>query len=257
MKIITWNVNGLRAIWKKGNLQELIEKENPDILCIQETKSEKDQLTKEMLEYGGYFKYFESSKMRKGYSGVSVYSKVEPQNISYTLGYPEEEFLDNEGRTLVLEYDKFFVMNCYWPNGGKSDDHFQYKLEYYSKFLNVAKKLEKQKPVIFLGDVNATRTDIDLARPKENAGGLGCTVEERDLLAQYSENFIDIWRDRNPEVQKYTWWDQKSRARDRDIGWRIDYIFISKILDKKVKSIEILSDQLGSDHCPVALELDI
>jgi exodeoxyribonuclease-3 len=261
MKIITWNVNGLRAIWKKGALQELIKNENPDIIGLQETKSEVEQLTDETKDAGGYFSFFESSTMRKGYSGVAIYSKTQPKEVKGILGnilkLSTEEFLDNEGRFIMAEYEKFYLLNCYWPNGGKSPEHFLYKLEYYKKFLELAKKLEKQKPVIFMGDINATVADIDLARPKENAGELGCTPEERAELAKYCENFLDTWRDANPLKQEYTWWDMKTRARERNVGWRIDYIFVSKTLKDKIKRIEILGSHLGSDHSPVVLEIDL
>ena len=166
-------------------------------------------------------------------------------------------FLDNEGRTIVAEYENFYLINCYWPNGGKSEEHFNYKLEYYKKFLELARKLEKKKPVIFCGDVNATVADIDLARPKENEGHVGCTPEERDLLTEWKKHFLDIWREHNPKKEEYTWWDMKTRARDRNIGWRIDYFFISKSLESKVKKIKILGDQFGSDHCPLILEIDL
>ena len=257
MKIITWNVNGIRAIWKKGALQELIKKESPDILGIQETKAEVEQLTDETRNHEGYFTFFESSTVRKGYSGVSIYTKIKPTKISGTMGYRESEFLDNEGRTLVAEYEKFYLINCYFPNGGKSPEHFEYKLKYYNHFLKLAKKLEKAKPVIFLGDVNCAQEEIDLARPKENEKHVGFTLPEREWVRKFSENFIDIWRIKNPEKKEYTWWDMKSGARLRNIGWRIDYIFISKNLQNKVKSIEILGDQMGSDHCPVVLEIDL
>ncbi|MFO0743947.1 MAG: exodeoxyribonuclease III [Candidatus Paceibacterota bacterium] len=255
MKIITWNVNGLRAIEKKGELDNLIKKYNPDILCLQETKSEMEQLHDNTKNKEGYYSFFESSKMRKGYSGVAIYTKIHPVKVTGTMGYKEEEFLDNEGRTIIAEYQDFYLINCYWPNGGKSEEHFNYKLEYYKRFLDLARKLEKKKPVIFCGDVNATVADIDLARPKENAGHVGCTREERDLLADFKKYFLDIWREENPKKEEYTWWDMKTRARDRNIGWRIDYFFISKILKNKVKQIKILGDQLGSDHCPVFLEI--
>ncbi len=255
MKIITWNVNGLRAVWKKGELQNLIKKYQPDILGIQETKSHIEQLTDDTKNHDGYFTYFESATMRKGYSGVAIYSREEPLEVKATLG--DKTFTDDEGRTIVAEYEDFYLMNCYWPNGGKSPEHFQYKLQYYQKFLKLAKKLEKEKPVIFLGDVNATVADIDLARPKENAGHVGCTPEERALLKQYTESFIDTWRTAYPDKVEYTWWDMKSHSRDRNIGWRIDYIFVSKELWSKVTNIEILGNVYGSDHCPVMIELDM
>lgn len=257
MKIITWNVNGLRAIEKKGELNNLIKKYKPNIIALQETKSEIEQLKDETKDKAGYYSFFESAKNRKGYSGVAIYTKEHPKNVQGTMGYKEKDFLDNEGRTLIAEYQDLYFINCYFPNGGKSEEHFNYKLDYYKKFLNLVRKLEKKKPVIFCGDVNATVGDIDLARPKENAGHIGCTVEERDLLAEFKKYFLDIWRENNKDKQEYTWWDMKTRARERNIGWRIDYFFISKSLEKKVKKIKILGDQYGSDHCPVFLEIDL
>lgn len=255
MKIITWNVNGLRAIEKKGELDNLINKFSPEIIALQETKSEIEQLKDDTKDKKGYYSFFESAKNRKGYSGVAIYSKENPKKVKATMGYNEKDFLDNEGRTLIVEYKDFYLINCYFPNGGKSNEHFLYKLEYYKRFLKLALKLEKEKPVIFCGDVNATVEDIDLARPKENAGKLGCTKEERDLLKEWKKYFIDIWRERNPNRQMYTWWDMKTRARERNIGWRIDYFFISKSLEKKVKDVNILNDIYGSDHCPVLIDI--
>lgn len=260
MKIISWNVNGIRAIWKKSKLQELITIHNPDILILQETKSTPDQLTIEMTNIEGYLSFFESSSMRKGYSGVAIYTKIinyTPIKVSGTLGLKVDKFLDNEGRTLIAEYDKFYLMNCYWPNGGKSLDHYNYKLEYYDHTLKIMQKLEKTKPVIFAGDINATVSDIDLARPKENKDKLGCTKPERDRLSQFKDKFVDTYRCVNGDKIKYTWWDMKTRSREKNVGWRIDYFFVSKSLENKIKSADILDDFLGSDHCPIVLELDI
>jgi exodeoxyribonuclease-3 len=173
------------------------------------------------------------------------------------MGYKETEFLDNEGRTLVAEYPDFYLINCYFPNGGKSPEHFEYKLEYYKNFLKLARKLEKKKPVIFCGDVNTAVEEIDLARPKENQNHVGFTIVERNEIKEFKKYFIDIWREKNPQKEEYTWWDQKTGARERNIGWRIDYFFISKSLEKKVKKIKILSEIYGSDHCPLLLDIEI
>ncbi len=255
MKIITWNVNGIRAIWKKEDLQALIKKEKPDILCLQETKANVEQLEDDTKNHEGYYTFFESSTIRKGYSGVSIYSKNQPIKVTGTLGV--KSFRDDEGRTIVAEYSKFYIVNCYFPNGGKSPEHFAYKLDYYKHFLELVNKLEKSKPVIFMGDVNCAQEEIDLARPKENANSVGFTLPEREEVRKFSESFVDVWRQENPGVSEYTWWDMKSGARARNIGWRIDYIFISKSLQNKVKQIKILGDQFGSDHCPVFLEIDL
>ena len=250
MKIITWNVNGLRAVEKKGELDSFIKKYSPDIFCLQETKSEVGQLHNDLKNKKGYFSFFESSQIRKGYSGVATYTKINPEKVTRS---PLSKITDNEGRTLMTEFKDFYLLNIYFPNGGKSEEHFAYKLEYYKEILSLCRRLEKKKPVIFCGDVNATVNDIDLARPKENQGHIGCTPEERDLLSEFKKYFTDIWREKNKDKQEYTWWDMKTRARDRNIGWRIDYFFISKSLEKKVKKIKILGDQFGSDHCPVLL----
>lgn len=253
MKIISWNVNGIRAVSKKENWKEVLAM-SPDILAIQETKATPDQLTTEVLNPEGYFSYFDSSKIRKGYSGVAVYTKVEPEKVEYGLG---ADHMDLEGRLLTLHFKDFIIMNCYWPNGGKSDEHFLYKLDYYDQFLKRAKTLEKKKPVIFVGDINATVADIDLARPKENAGKLGCTDDERSRLAKFVDSFTDTFRFVNGEKVQYTWWDMKTRARERNVGWRIDYIFTSKALEKNIKKAEIVDTVYGSDHCPILIEVTL
>ncbi len=251
MKIISWNVNGIRAVSKKDNWEEVFAL-SPDILAIQETKATPDQLTDEIRSPKGYFSYFDSSKIRKGYSGVAVYTKIEPEKVEYGLG---QDDMDLEGRLLTLYFKDFIIMNCYWPNGGKSDEHFLYKLDYYDQFLKRAKMLEKKKPVIFVGDINATVADIDLARPKENAGKLGCTEDERSRLAKFTEAFIDTFRYKHGNAVKYTWWDMKTRARERNIGWRIDYMFTSKSLEKNIQKADICDYIEGSDHCPTLLLL--
>jgi exodeoxyribonuclease-3 len=208
-----------------------------------------------MKKYAGYYSYFESSSMRKGYSGVAIYSKEKPLSVQNGLGV--KGFLDNEGRTIIAEFETFFVINCYFPNGGKSDEHYEYKLEYYAHFLKLAQKLEKKKPVIFTGDINATNADIDLARPKENAGKLGCTDRERAALLKFTDSFIDTYRHVNGDKVQYTWWDMKTRSREKNVGWRIDYFYTSKSLSGQIKNAIILDGVLGSDHCPIILEVDL
>ena len=246
-------MNGLRAVTKKDNWEEVL-KLSPDILAIQETKAEPEQLTEKVRNIDGYYSYFDSSKIRKGYSGVAVYTKEKPEKVEYGLG---KDHMDMEGRLLTLYFKEYIIMNCYFPNGGKSDEHFLYKLDYYDQFLKHAKSLEKKKPVIWMGDINATVADIDLARPKENAGKLGCTEDERTRLAKFCEAFIDTFRYKNGNEVKYSWWDMKTRARDRNIGWRIDYVFVSKVLENKISRADILTEVYGSDHCPVILEVKI
>lgn len=256
MKLVSWNVNGIRAGFNKDTFKQVFEM-GADVVAVQETKCEPTQLKLEQLNYYGYSSVFESAKNRKGYSGVAVY--VRP-GINYKVVHAtlnKKDFYDEEGRTLVLEFDKFYFINCYWPNGGKSEEHYEYKLEYYKHFLELAKKLEKKKDVIFCGDINATNADIDLARPKENAGKLGCTESERKALAKFVDNFVDTYRHINGDKVQYTWWDMKTRSREKNVGWRIDYFYTSKSLEKKIVNAQIHDDILGSDHCPISIDVKI
>lgn len=252
MKIISFNVNGIRACHKKGALAELLSL-NADIIGIQETKSTPDQLTEEILKPKGYFSYFDSSKERKGYSGVGVYTKVEPLSVHYGLGNDE---YDVEGRCLTLIFKDFAFVTAYFPNGGRDADHFQFKLRYYDKFLEHVKKLEKKyKHVIFCGDLNVAHKEIDIARPKENANQVGFLPIERAWVDRVIDSgFIDTYRTEHSDTVMYSWWDQKSGARARNVGWRIDYIFVSKSLSKNFKKSKILTDFMGSDHAPVFVE---
>lgn len=269
LKLISWNVNGLRAVWNKGAIQDFIKKEDPDILCLQEIKCLEEQLTEEQKSLifdnidRNYIGVFESAKNRKGYSGVAIFAKkslgIFDQNNPFkllhaTLG--KKDFYDEEGRTLVVEFANFYLINCYFPNGGKSEEHYEYKIQYYKHFLSLAKKLEKVKPVIWCGDVNATNSDIDLARPKENKDKLGCTVPERKALKDFTDNFLDTYRYINGDKIQYTWWDMKTRSRDKNVGWRIDYFYTSSILAQQIKQAKILDDVFGSDHCPISLQVD-
>jgi exodeoxyribonuclease-3 len=265
MKLISWNVNGIRAGFKKDTLKQAFEM-GAEVIALQETKCNPNQLSEEQLNYYGYKSVFETATNRKGYSGVAVYTTLPFTLLHATLN--KKDFYDEEGRTLVIEFEKFYFINCYFPNGGKSDDHYKYKLEYYDHFLNLAQKLEKKKhkdkkgvefskPVIFTGDINATNADIDLARPKENAGKLGCTGAERAHLKNFTDNFVDSYRKINGNKIQYTWWDMKTRSRDKNVGWRIDYFYTSKSLDKKITGAKIHDDIMGSDHCPISLEVKL
>lgn len=257
MKIISWNVNGIRAAFNKDTLKQAFDELGGDVIALQEIKCTIDQLTENQLNYKGYSMVLESARNRKGYSGVAVYVRA---GINYKVLHAtlnKKGFYDEEGRTIVLEFDDFYLINCYWPNGGKSPEHYQYKLEYYDHFLKLAQKLEKAKPVIFLGDVNATNADIDLARPKENKDKLGCTTPERERLAKFYKNFIDTYRYINGDKIQYTWWDMKTRSREKNVGWRIDYIYTSQSLKDKIKNATIEDQTLGSDHCPITLDIDL
>jgi exodeoxyribonuclease-3 len=255
MKIISYNVNGIRASAKKGAFADLLLLD-ADIIGIQETKSTPDQLDQSLISPSGYFSYFDSSKIRKGYSGVAAYTKVKPNKVDYGLG---EESFDEEGRCLTLHFDTFAFVTAYFPNGGRDEEHFQFKLAYYDKFLAHVKKLEKKyKHVIFCGDLNVAHNEIDLARPKENSKQIGFLPVERAWVDKVEEaGFVDTFRHLHPTEAKYSWWDQKTRSRERNVGWRIDYVFVSQSLVKNIKKAEILNDFLGSDHCPVSLTIDL
>ncbi len=256
MRIISWNVNGLRAVHKKGNWDWIV-KESPDIFCLQEIKAEAEQLPEEVLSLPGYFSYFNSSKGRKGYSGVAIYSKIEPHKVQYDLGIPE---MDQEGRLIVAYFDDFVLLNCYFPNGGGGPARLEYKLTYYNHFLALIKKLTKEgRSVIFCGDVNTAHTEIDLARPKENKENTGFLPIERAWMDKLVKaGYVDIWRHMHPhDLNAYTYWDMKSYSRDRNVGWRIDYFFIDSKLISSVKKTTIHKEIIGSDHCPLELNLEL
>ncbi len=255
MKIISFNVNGIRASHKKGALQEVF-KLGADIIGIQETKSTPGQLTEEITSPSGYTSYFDSSKERKGYSGVAVYTKIKPEKVEYGLGIEE---YDTEGRCLTLIYKDFAFVTAYFPNGGRDEEHFQFKLRYYDLFLKHVQKLEKKYgKVIFCGDLNVAHCEIDIARPKENANQIGFLPIERAWVDRViSAGFIDTFRTLHPSEVRYSWWDQKSGARARNVGWRIDYVFVSQSLKNSYTEATIMDDFLGSDHCPVSLDVNI
>lgn len=255
MKIISWNTNGLRATVKQGYFFPLFKKYNPDILCLQETKSEPDQLGDETKNVPGYYSYFSYSKIKKGYSGVAIYTREKPLKVFYGMG--KKEF-DDEGRIIGAKFKNFTLINCYFPNGGAGSDRLKYKLEFYEAFLKFILSLRKNgEHVIFCGDVNTAHTEIDLARPKENIENTGFLPIERAWLDKVVKNdFIDIYRHFYPNKKDaYTYWDQKTRARDRNVGWRIDYFFADKKIVSKIKNTEILFDYYGSDHCPISLDM--
>jgi exodeoxyribonuclease-3 len=256
MRIISWNVNGLRANVKKGGFDWFIN-ESPDIYCIQETKSRPDQLEHGVLNPQGYHSYFDHSKLRQGYSGVAVYSKIKPNKIEYGLGKQE---LDQEGRFLALFFDDFLLINTYIPNGGGGPERLKYKLEYYDYFLKYIEKHRKSGlNIIFCGDINTAHAEIDLARPKENQENTGFLPIERAWIDNVIEHgYVDIFRNLHPEkVGAYSYWDMKTFARERNVGWRIDYFFINKEIVKKVKDCKILENIMGSDHCPIELKIEL
>lgn len=255
MKLISWNVNGIRAAHKKGALRELFALD-ADIIGIQETKSTPDQLGPEITSPVGYYSYFDSSKERKGYSGVAVYTKIQPEKVEYGLG--KEEY-DTEGRCLTLHFKDFAFVTAYFPNGGRDEEHFQFKLRYYDLFLKYVQKLEKTyDKVIFCGDLNVAHNEIDLARPKENSKQIGFLPIERAWVDRViAAGFIDTFRLKHPEEIKYSWWDQKTHSRERNVGWRIDYFFVSRGLINTIGTADIVDTMIGSDHAPVILEVKL
>lgn len=251
-RILSWNVNGLRAVWKK-NFKEWLEQDGTDILCLQETKAQPDQLVDEIKNIDGYKSYYFSAG-KKGYSGVAVYTKLEPLNVKY--GFNNAEF-DSEGRVLELEFEKFVLFNVYFPNGGRGPERVDYKLRFYDELFKRVEQIRKlKKNVIVVGDYNTAHKEIDLARPGPNSKVSGFLPEERawvDKLIGYG--YIDIFRTFNDQPGQYTYWDVFTKARERNSGWRIDYFLISSEMKELVVDASIHSAVLGSDHCPIELTL--
>jgi exodeoxyribonuclease-3 len=252
MRLLSWNVNGIRSVHKKGFCKWFGD-ESPDILCIQETKAQEDQIPLEIRSPPGYHAYF-SSAMRKGYSGVALFSREEP--ISITRDF-DGRFGD-EGRIIIAEYQAFTLFDIYFPNGKSSPERLAYKMAFYAAFLSsVRGMIEEGRSVVVCGDVNTAHQAIDLARPKENVKISGFLPEERAALDLWIESgLVDTFRLFTEEGGHYTYWDLKTRARDRNVGWRIDYFFVSRNLAPAVKYAFILPDIMGSDHCPIGIEIE-
>ena len=249
MKIISWNVNGIRAVLKKGFL-DFVEKENPDILCLQETKAHPEQVDISLSQYPHH--YWNSAE-KKGYSGTAIFSKVEPISMTEKIGH---EF-DSEGRVIALEFEKFYLVNVYTPNSGRGLVRLELRQEWDYKFSKFLKNLEKKKPVILCGDLNVAHKEIDLKNPKSNYNKTaGYTQVEIDGIQNYiDKGFVDTFREFNKEPGNYTYWSYMFQARQKDIGWRIDYFLVSKTFMKNIKKSFILKDVMGSDHCPVGVEV--
>ncbi|QAT40031.1 exodeoxyribonuclease III [Clostridium sp. JN-9] len=253
MRIYSWNVNGIRAIAKK-NFFSWIDEEKPDILCVQETKLQEADLNEKLKNIDGYYSYFSFAE-RKGYSGVATYSKVKPVSCSHGFGI---EKFDCEGRVLETEFEDFTLLNIYFPNGQKDDERLKYKMDFYDAFLNYANDLVKSgKKLIICGDYNIAHTEMDIKNAKANSDTSGFLPIERQWIDKYIENgYYDTYRYINPEEVKYSWWSYRFKARERNTGWRIDYHFVSKNLIDKVKDAKILTDVMGSDHCPIMVEVE-
>ena len=253
MRLVSWNVNGIRAVQKKGFL-DWFASETPDILCIQETKAHVSQLSPELTSVAGYSAYF-SAPERKGYSGVALYTREEPQSVTYGLGI---ERFDSEGRTIVADFGEFVLFDIYFPNGKRSEERLRYKMDFYDAFLDRVNALKADgRHVVVCGDVNTAHKEIDLARPKENAKISGFLPEERAWMDKFlSDGYVDTFRAYNQEPENYSYWDQVSRARDRNVGWRIDYFFVDDGLAGRLDNAFILPEVMGSDHCPVGIEVN-
>ncbi len=252
MKLYSWNVNGLRAALKK-NFRDWLLASEADVVCLQETKAMPEQIPDDDREPADFSSLWCSSTVKKGYSGVATYYRQEP--LSHGQELPDEQF-QGEGRLLLCEYPQFFLFNVYFPNGQMNDDRLQYKLAYYDAFLNHAQELRKQKPIVVCGDFNTAHKEIDLARPKQNEETSGFLPIERQWLDKLvSHGYLDTFRMFEPGPDNYTWWSFRANARAKNVGWRIDYFFVSDELEKNVKRAWIESDVTGSDHCPLGLEL--
>ena len=252
MNIFSWNVNGIRAVKKKGFL-DFISDYSPDILCLQETKAHVEQLGDDLLNIPGYLSIFDSPKYKKGYSGVAIYTKEEPRNVSTTLDSDQD--LDDEGRTLIAEYDKFILLNFYFPNGQMNDIRLDYKFRFHDAAYDMFVKLKrKKKNIIICGDYNIAHNEIDLRHPKPNENTSGFLRIERDWLDKFQKKgFVDTFRYFYPNEVKYSWWTYMRNARQNNAGWRIDYFWVSQI--DKIKDAQIHNDVFGSDHCPVSISL--
>lgn len=254
MKIISWNINGIRAIVKKGFF-ESIKRLNPDILCLQETKAQDDEVVKALAPIDGY-RHFYNSAHKKGYSGTALLSKSEPSNVILDMDISQH---DAEGRVQCAEYESFYLVNVYVPNSGQQLDRLGYRKEWDADFLKYLKDLEKKKPLIACGDFNVAHRPIDLKNDKSNYNKTaGYTQIEIDGMDNFLDSgFVDAFRFLHPNEVAYTYWSYRFKARERNTGWRIDYFLLSNSLREKVKAVNIYSDVMGSDHCPIGLEIDL
>ena len=255
MKLISWNVNGLRAAMTKG-FEEFFKKENADIFCIQETKMQESQIDeniKNML--GDYYVYWNSAE-KKGYSGTAIFSKIKPINVTYGIGIEEH---DKEGRVITLEFKEFYMVTIYTPNSKRELERLEYRQIWEDEIRKYLSELDKRKPVIMCGDLNVAHKEIDLKNPKTNRRNAGFTDEERNKMTELLDNgFVDSFRYLYPDKEEcYTWWSYMFHAREKNVGWRIDYFIVSEKIKHKIEEAKIYQDILGSDHCPVGLEIKV
>lgn len=254
MKLISWNVNGLRAAMQKG-FSDFFKQADADIFCIQETKMQEDQIDISIQGlFQNYYSYWNSA-IKKGYSGTAVFTKQKPLSVTYGIGKEEH---DQEGRIITLEFENFYLVNCYTPNSKRELERLSYRMVWEDEIRQYLKQLDAVKPVIYCGDFNVAHEEIDLKNPKTNHHSAGFTDEEREKMTQLlSEGFTDSFRYLYPNQENaYTWWSYMFHAREKNVGWRIDYFIVSKTIEKNIKASIIYSDVLGSDHCPIGLEID-
>jgi exodeoxyribonuclease-3 len=253
VRLVSWNVNGIRAVLKKDFMASL-QSMQTDILCLQETKAQDDQVAEALSELKGYHLYSNSAE-KKGYSGTAILTRIKPKSVQYDMGIAEH---DNEGRVITAEFESFFLLTVYTPNSGSELKRLEYRQQWDADFLRHIKQLESVKPVVVCGDLNVAHKDIDLARPKPNYNkSAGYTQQEIDGMDRYiAANLIDTFRHQNPESIKYSWWSYRAGARVKNVGWRIDYFLVSSSLKNRILHTDILTDIMGSDHCPVLLDLD-
>jgi exodeoxyribonuclease-3 len=252
MKIYSWNVNGIRAIKDKGFIEWIL-KEQPEVLCVQETKIQEIQISEELKNIEGYYSYFSCAE-KKGYSGVGIYTKQKPISVCYGIGI---ERFDSEGRIVIAEFEKFTLLNIYFPNGQKDEIRLIYKMEFYDALLDYCEKLrEKGKKLIICGDYNTAHKAIDLKNPKANEKYSGFLPIERAWMDKFiSYGYVDTFRYLHLEEVKYSWWSYRFKAREKNVGWRIDYFFVTEDLLCEVKEADILNEVVGSDHCPVSINV--
>ena len=252
LKLASWNVNGLRACMGKG-FPQFLEEESPDVLCLQETKMQREQAD---FQFPGYHEYWNSATTRKGYSGTAIFSKTEPLSVTYGIG--REEF-DGEGRVIAAEYEEFLLVTVYTPNAQRDLARIQYRMAFEDAFREYLTALREKKPVIVCGDMNVAHRPIDLKNHRANIGNAGYSYEERGKFAELlASGFVDSFRHFYPDLEgAYSWWSYRGNARENNTGWRIDYFIVSDRLRDKIKRAEILTTVEGSDHCPVVLDLDV
>ena len=249
MKLISWNVNGIRAAYNKG-FNDFFDKENADIFCIQETKMQEGQLD---ITNEGYYVYLNSAE-KKGYSGTAIWTKEKPISVRYGINIEEH---DKEGRVITLEFEKFFMVNVYTPNAKRGLERLEYRVKWEKDFRSYLESLRKLKPIILCGDLNVAHKEIDVKNDKANRGQAGFTDEERKELNElFDLKYIDTFRKFYPNEEKFTWWSYFGKAREKNVGWRIDYFIISEELKDNLKDAKIYDDIMGSDHCPVGIEIE-